>query len=197
MELEKLPRKTQLLLAFLVATIVLSTVGALDTLNYVQYFPALEQLRVNVQSLQYRPNNSSLNGNVTLQFENPTGYTGLGLQALNVNFTIIANESTTIPQGVISYTIFPATLDPSSMINYTLPLDGNGNGPSTVTQTLKTGGTIRFIFSVDVFLKTFLDAVYRTSIPYQCTNNQIPASCDQIGILILSKNGGPSGGGGR
>jgi hypothetical protein len=195
MDLATLPARTQLTIVLLVGTTLMSTVAALNTSNYQQFFPALEQLQVRVASLHSSPNNQSLNGTVILTLENPTGYSGLVMQSMITNFTVTFANGTTIPQGTIDYNGIPKRLDPTTPVNITLQLVGSGTGPEQVTQLIKDGQIPEYAFSVSLILSTFLDQVLGMTIPYQCSATTGPISCDQIGIL-LTPHGGVSGGGG-
>jgi hypothetical protein len=144
--------------------------------------------------VQASPDNQSLHGTVIITVANPTTYTGLGLQSLSSNFTVIISNGTLIPQGVIPFTIRSSPLAPSSSVNVTLPLVGSGTGPQVITRLIKDGKGISFAFTVDLFLTTFLDGVVGISALYQCTNGT--TVCEQQGIIIIPRGtGGPARGG--
>jgi hypothetical protein len=185
----------QLLVVFVVATAILSTVGGLDAANYQQFFPALQQLQVSIISLQAQPDNQSLNGVVTFGIKNPTSYTGLGLQSFSTNFTTVSSNGTSIPEGSIIYTPRMSPLSPGSIIRYTLQFVGSGSGPRQVAQFIKDGRTISYVFEVILFPTTFFDRVISLSIAYQCTSSGSAAACQQQGILVItSGTGGPTRG---
>jgi len=197
MDLATLSRRTQLTLVLLVGTILISSVAALNTSNYQQFFPALEQLQVKVVSVHANANSQSLNGSVTFTIKNPTGYSGLIMQSLLTNFTVTFTNGTTIPQGTLDYTGVPKKLNPTSPVNITLLLVGSGTGPLQVTQLIKDGAIPQYAFSVNIILTTFLDQVLGITIPYQCPPTRSPITCEEVGIFLTSHGGVSGGGGGR
>jgi hypothetical protein len=195
MSTTNLSLRNQLLIVFVVSTAILSTVGGLDAANYQQFFPALQQLQVSIVSLQAQPDNQSLNGVVTVAIKNPTSYTGLGLQSFATNFTTVSSNGTSIPEGSILFTPRVNPLNPGSTIRYTLQFVGSGSGPRQVTQLLKDGRTISYVFELILFPTTFFDRVISLSIAYQCTSSGSASACQQQGIIaITSGTGGPTRG---
>ncbi len=196
MDLARLPVRTQLTIVLLVVTVLISAVAALNTSNYQQFFPALEQLQVSIISIHANPSSQSLNGSVTFAIENPTGYSGLAMKDLLTNFTVTF-PNMTIPQGSILYGGSLKRLNPNSPIDITLELVGSGTGPDQVTKLIKNGAIPQYAFTINLILTTFLDQVLGMTIPYQCPSTTTPVACEQVGIIVTSNGGGPSGGGGR
>ncbi len=195
MSMMNLSPRNQLVVVFVLATALLSTVGGLDTANYQQFFPALQQLQVSITSLQAQPDNQSLNGVVTFAIKNPTSYSGLGLQSFATNFTTVSSNGTSIPEGSIIYTPRISPLSPGATIRYTVQFVGSGSGPRQVTQFIKDGRTISYVFALILFPTTFFDRVISLSIAYLCTSSGSAAACQQQGIIIItSGTGGPTRG---
>jgi|SRR6266699_1204656 len=195
MSMTNLSPRNRLVVVFVLATALLSTVGGLDTANYQQFFPALQQLQVSITSLQAQPDNQSLNGVVTFAIKNPTSYTGLGLQSFAVNFTTVSSNGTSIPEGSILFSPRVNPLNPGSTVRYTLQFVGSGAGPRQVTQLLKDGRTISYVFALLLFPTTFLDRVISLTIAYLCISSGNAAACQQQGVIIItSGTGGPTRG---
>ena len=188
-----------LTLIFLATTIISAGVAAISTNHYVEFFPAMQQLRLGISSFTFSPTNTSLGAVVSFAILNPSSYTGIGVTDFVTNFTVQAPGNNIIPQGVVNFNFKPASLDPQKTVTVSIPITGSGNGPYYVHQLLSqyTTAQFRFNFTSTVFLSTFLQNYATVQTDYECTTTVNVGSCAEVGVLLKTHPGpGTSAGGG-
>ncbi len=175
-----------LTLIFLSTTIASAGVGGIYTYHYTQFFPAINQLQLDISSFSFNPTSSSLNATVVFTITNPSSYSGIRITDFITDLTIQAPGNITIPQGIVPFYVRPTTLDPQNRVMLRIPFTGSLNGPYRVYQLLSmyTTSQFRFNFTSTVFLSTFLYVHAGVLAVYECTTTTIAGSCAQAGVLV-------------
>ncbi len=177
-----------LVVALIIAAVAGSIYTGLATSNYYQFYPALTKLQLNLANLQWKSVNStgsySLNGTAVFKLENPTSYNGLLLHVFQPSLDVQLNSSNTTPQGLLQ-SAKEGSLSPQNVLTINTPFQGSLDTPQQVAETVKRGGTVLFIFSINVYLNTFLDSAASVSVYYKCTSSMGSGTCEQTGILIV------------
>ncbi len=139
------------------------------TLNYVQFYPALDKLAVQAEGQQIFRDSQNIPTQVLVQLRvtNPTSYSGLRLEYLVVHlyFSTTANDSATLFQNFAllgsNSTIAPLGPGTSLRLQAVLPLAGNQS--SLLANFLgKYGTSVVSDYNVEIHLFTFLDALVPT-----------------------------------
>ncbi len=187
----------------LLATSTVTGVNAvLGANNYLQFYPALESLRLNLTDLQWASSKTSLNGTVQLSLLNPSNYKGMSLKVFHSSLKIVLNGSETISQPMPGSGA-KGPLGPNIPINVTQSFSGTLDGPQRVNATMSRGEEVKFVFTITLVLSTFLDKAAATIVTYQCESRRGPGTCTQTTIVFLPSReftttglGGGGGGGG-
>jgi hypothetical protein len=188
-----------LILIFLAVTLTSTAVGGAFTTRYSQFFPALQQMQLNIPSFTFNPTNTSLNARVTFMITNPSSYSGLILTDFLANLTIQGPGNVIIPQDLIPSYLTRSSIDPGKPVTFSIPFSGVRYAPYQVDQMIRNGATtaqFRFNFTATNFLSTFLDSYTSVIVVYQCTATIETGSCTQAAVLLKTNPGtSPYGGG--
>jgi hypothetical protein len=139
------------------------------TVNYLQFYPALEKMAVQAEGQQiFRDSqNSPTQVLVQLRVTNPTSYAGLRLEYLIVHlyFTTASNGSATLFQNfaLLGSNSTAAPLGPGSSLRLQAVLPLAGNQSSLLANFLnKYRTSVVSNYNVEIHLFTFLDALVPT-----------------------------------
>ncbi len=182
-------RRTAAAVVFLVFTLAATTVGAVSTYNYYQFYPALSKLELKLTDLQLtlrNPEAEEFDANATFSLQNPTSYRGMSMTAFQPTYWSQGTDgNTTAPTGLPT----PPTkgpLDPGRTIvvafNFTAYKEPNDSGA-------------RIVFRVNVILSTFLDQSALVVATYLCNSISGPGQCDQTTVTVHAFGPGGIGGG--
>jgi len=188
-----------LTMIFLITTVTSAGVAGVFTYHYVQFFPSMKELRLDISLLSFNPTPLSLNATVIFKVTNPSSYSGVSLTDFVTNFTIQAPGNVIIPQGFVDVYIRPKALDSQNQITLRVPITGSRDGPYKIYQLLNTytPSQFRFNFTSTVFVSTFLQSYATVQAIYECTTTINTGSCDQAAVLLKTHPGpGTSAGGG-
>jgi hypothetical protein len=192
MPLRKISNRALIGIIFTLTTITLSAVAAVSTANYLQFFPAVQQVQLELSSFQWNDTNGSLNATAIFAVWTTGSYQGLNLQSLQTGVDIkLPNQ--TLTQGQL-LSPAQAPLRQGAKINVTLPFTGVLSTGQQVAKFPRQD--VQFTFAVTIVLSTFLDKVNRFEAIYNCQSSGGPGNCVETGILISSSSGGPIVGGG-
>lgn len=174
--------------------------AALGTINYFQFFPALQQLQVSLTDLQWSSTSLSLNITVGFSTVNPTDYNGISLNVLRSFLEIVLNDNDTIIQSVPQNSL-KGPLTRNTPLSTSTSFVGTTTTPQRVAAAIASGADIIFVFYVDLILNTFLDRAASTIVSYTCQSRTGPGTCVQTLIQInpsrdFTSTGVGGGGGG-
>jgi len=195
----KMTRRDRLTLFFLLLTITASVFTAVGTLNYMQFYPALLKLQLNLTNLEWATSTDQLEARAIFVLTNPTSYSPLVMKAFEGEFDIQLNGNTTIPQGS-----FPSArtlpLQPGVLNTITISFEGTAEAARQVATAQATGEEVKFLFIIDIVLSTFLDKMTGISLSYVCEASRGPGSCKQEAFVFSiwpdQASAGGGGGGG-
>jgi len=187
------------LLTVLLVTIAVSSVviGGASTANYFQFYSSLQQLQLNLVSLQWETNGTAIDALANFTIVNPTGYVGLNLKLFQGIFDIRGiNSNVSVPFGALPLAEAQGPLGPGFARIVTIPIDAGGRQGLQANELLQNGDQIEFVFSIDLVLSTFLDKASGVSAAYECTGTSGPGTCEQLSVAVLTSSEGGGGGGG-
>jgi hypothetical protein len=189
--IRKISAKTALAIVLLIFTLTTTSITAVNTANYSQFYKALAGLRLDLTSLVFKTVTNSFNAtkavaNITFNVYNPTSYKGIILTGVGPVFVVNASGSVTNPTGLT--TIFESQ---PLVYNRIFPISFPFN--STWDRTWQNP---QFVFTMTLLLSTFLDKVATFFASFQCQSAGGPGLCEQLAVSILGKGGFGGGGGG-
>lgn len=186
LNIDRISRRTALAIVLAAITITVSAFAAQDTVNYFAFYNALSQVKMNVASFSYTPQNYYADAKVNFTIENPTGYHGLALQFFEPNYSVNASGTTT-PANSLIIPQQTKSLEPGKIVKIAFPFTSTWN---------KTWTNAQYTFTVNISLSTFLDPAAAVSALYLCQSNGGPGTCDQLAVNIEALGPSASRGGG-
>jgi len=186
-------------------TLTSASVAAAYSINYYQFYPALQQLEMSNPTMSFSPTNSSLNAYAIFTLVNPTSYTGLTLAEFEPTVDVYGPGGGYIPAGNFIEFIPPrASLDPGKAISENVSFSGSGSGVLEIYNMVhpSSGQPIplsdfNFNFTIGVTLNTFLQTFTAIRLVYTCyTHFGGGVACSEIAVLLNSTPTPSAGGGG-
>ena len=179
----RLSRRGALSIIFLVTTAVASTAAAQSTSNYLQFYPALQQLQLQLSKFQWNGNTTYLNGTAVFTFASKSSYRGMTFTGVLPGLEIdIPNR--TLPQYLSTPSIPYQPLNPTTPVTISIPFIGAPDTSQLVNKVPRQD--IQFLFNINVQISTFLDKVTSFTLLYQCVNNGAGGlgTCAEAAILL-------------
>src|SRR6266702_1411918 len=196
----KISRRIILAIILSAITITSAITATEGTINYYNFYPAVQQLQLNITTFQSVNVNSNQNApvlelqQITLTVKNPTDYKGLALTHVGATLYIISLTSNqTSPQGILPYAPGSGPLSPGNTITIAYP---NFNATSDASIFAAKGYTMRFAFDVQIVLASFLDRIGSITISYLCNSPGGPVNCVEVSVDLSGAPGGVTGSGG-
>jgi hypothetical protein len=179
-----------LILIFLASTVDM----AVGTYNYVAFFPTLSHLSLQVQSLSPTKTANGTTYQATFLLENLFRYQGLSVKGVDTVLDIHGGDN----KSVISYGSVPGTvkgpLEPYSPVKIESKIDIIDGTLTEFTRLNNTVG-VRFGFTSDIHLGTFLEPAFLLDLTFSCSTNGSPQDC-VLEATDLTATGVQVGGGG-
>jgi hypothetical protein len=179
----KLSRRGTLSIIFLVTTAVAFTAAAQSTSNYLQFYPALQQLQLQFSKFQWNGNATYLNGTAVFTFASKSSYRGMTFTGVQPNLEI------DIPNRTLLQYLFPPSipyqpLNPTTPVTINIPFIGAPDTPQLVNKV--PNQSIQFLFDINIQISTFLDKVTTFTLAYQCVSNGAGAlgPCGEAAIVL-------------
>jgi hypothetical protein len=105
-------KRTALTTIFLVLCLASAAFLALSTLNYIEFFRALEKFTIELRNVELLVGQKNATVGITFEMWNPTGYVGFALREWSYRLTFKAsNQSIDLSYDTISYAE-PITISP-------------------------------------------------------------------------------------
>jgi hypothetical protein len=189
--IRKVSARTALAIVLLIITLITSSITAVNTANYSQFYKALAGIRLDLTSLLFKPVTDSYGAtkavaNITFTINNPTSYKGIILTGVVPIFVVNASGLVTRPTGLT--TIFESEpLLSNRIFAISFPFNSTWD---------RTWQNPQFVFTMTLLLSTFLDKVATFFTTFQCQSGGGPGICEQLAVSILGKGGFGGGGGG-
>ena len=135
---------------------------AISTLNYVEFYRAMEQLELNVSEV-----NLAIEQNITItlvfSLENPTRYVGLKLRELSVSlyFYDKNNEQVNIWADTLSYQGEPLTVEPywHRTFEQQINLSTAREATQRLLDTYKDPQDIKWVLNAGAIIISFIDTL--------------------------------------
>jgi len=192
-----MPKRDLLTVILLFAAVSGSALTAVATVNYLSFYPTLEQLQLSLTSFQYNSTGQSLTIAASFLIKNQASYRGLEMKAFGADYGIELPQNVTMDQGSLPDKRVIGQLGPGASITATFKFNSTVEAARRVRETLDAGGDVKFVFRIDLILVTFLDEFTGVSPFYLCEARQGPAACEQLFIALSTRTeqGGGLGGG--
>jgi hypothetical protein len=191
----KLSRRGTLSIVFLAMTAIASAAAAQSTSNYLQFYPALQQLQLEPSKFQWNGNATYLNGTAVFILTSRSAYRGMTFTGVQPSLEI------DIPNRTLLQFLFPPSipyqsLNPTTPVTINIPFIGAIDTPQLVNKVPKRD--VQFLFNINIQLSTYLDKVATFTLLYQCVNNGagVLGPCGEAAILLYRTNQDQGGGNG-
>lgn len=186
-------------------TLASAGVAAAFSINYYQFYPALQQIQMNNTAMSFAPTNSSLNAYAIFTLVNPTSYNGLTLAEFEPTVDVYGPGGLPIPAGnFLGYIAARESLDPGRTITENVSFTGSGSGVLQIYNMVhpQSGQGVplsdfNFNFTIGVTLNTFLQTFTAVRLVYTCfTHFGGGGACSEIAVLLNGTPNPSTGGGG-
>jgi hypothetical protein len=182
----RIPRRTSVLIAFIIGTVVASGFATPVTANYYQFYTSLAHIQLSLIDLQLRNITQYVEVKGFFTVMNPTDYKGFTLTIFRGTYEI-DKDNITISAS--------QSLPPPAFI--TTPL--TKNVPVTVVVPFNSTNTglknIQVVFVIELVLSTFLDPFGPVIGTYSCQGTGGPGTCFLVAASVRGFSPGQGGGG--
>lgn len=148
-----------------IALVVASSVYfAISTVNYLQFYPALQTVSAHPETQQILNDSQSSPAHVLLELKiaNPTGYSGLRIEYVVVHLFFTATDNNSIFENfpLLGSNSTRVPLGPGTSVNLRIILPLAGNQSNLLSGFMnKYGASVVSSYNVEIHLFTFLDAL--------------------------------------
>jgi hypothetical protein len=183
MAVSRLSRRGTLSIIFLATTAVASAAAAQSTSNYLQFYPALQQLQLQPGKFLWNGNATYLNGTAAFTLASGSSYRGMTFTGVQPSLEI------DIPNRTLLQYLFPPSipyqpLNPTTPVTINIPFIGAPDTPQLVNKV--PNQDVQFLFNINIQISTFLDKVTSFTLLYQCVNNGAGGlgTCAEAAIVL-------------
>jgi hypothetical protein len=157
-------KKKVFTIIYIVITVSAATSLLVSAINYVQFYPALQDVSADIRAQQIPVDSQNRPTQVVakLAITNPTSYSGLKLEYVVVHLYLTASNNNTLFQSIpllgSNSTLEILAPGTSFLLRIIFPLIGNQSSALASFLT-KYGASIVSHYNVEIHLYTFLDAL--------------------------------------